>query len=145
MTLFLILFGCAKLSSFEAVKPTVPPPMPPIHENASIAEQSGWRLYRVAGCVGCHSPPFPEAKHLGGNRDLPTVFGRFYAPNISPDPEDGIGLWTEKDFFRAMRHGISPKKKRYWPTELGKKVVATITLRFLQHSIIVHCQETLRI
>jgi len=90
--------------------------MPALHEGASEEEKKGWRLYRVAGCVGCHSPPFPEAKHLGGNRDLPTVFGRFYAPNISPDLEDGIGKWTEEDFFRAMRKGISPQKKAYWPT-----------------------------
>ena len=114
--MILMLFSCAKLSSFEARKPTVPPPMPALHEDATVEEEKGWRLFRVAGCVGCHSPPFPEAKHLGGNRDLPTVFGRFYAPNISPDRDDGIGDWSEEDFFRAMRKGISPEKKAYWPT-----------------------------
>jgi mono/diheme cytochrome c family protein len=112
----LMLLSCAKLSSFEAEKASVPVPVPEIAENASAEEKHGAILYRVSGCVGCHSPPFPNAEHLGGDRDLPTIFGRFYAPNISPDIENGIGSWTEEDFFRAMRTGISPKGKRYWPT-----------------------------
>lgn len=111
-----VILSCASLSVYEARKATVPPPVPQIDIQASEAEKRGGRLYRVAGCVGCHSPPFPEAKHLGGDRDLPTVFGRFYAPNISPDPIDGIGDWTKEDFFRAMRKGKSPKNKPYWPT-----------------------------
>ena len=112
----LILLSCAKLSSFEAEKASVPVPVPILSESASPEVKQGAILYRVSGCVGCHSPPFPEAEHLGGDRDLPTIFGRFYAPNISPDKQYGIGSWTEKDFFRAMRLGISPKGKRYWPT-----------------------------
>ncbi|MEC7985248.1 MAG: c-type cytochrome, partial [Myxococcota bacterium] len=116
MIVFVFFLACAKLSTFEARKPSVEPPMPPLSTLTTPEEQKGWRLYRVAGCIGCHSPPFPDAKHLGGGRDLPTVFGRFYAPNISMDMKDGIGDWSEEDFFRAMRKGISPDKKPYWPT-----------------------------
>lgn len=76
----------------------------------------GAQLYRTASCVGCHSPPFAEATHLGGGRDLPTIFGVFYAPNISPDREHGIGSWTEADFTRALRDGRAPDGHRYWPT-----------------------------
>jgi mono/diheme cytochrome c family protein len=110
------LFSCATLSIYEAQKPSVPPPMPELSDDASETEIRGWALYRTAGCIGCHSPPFPNAKHLGGDRDLPTIFGRFYAPNISPDEEDGIGSWSEEDFHKAMQKGISPENKRYWPT-----------------------------
>ena len=33
---------------------------------------------------------------------LDTPFGTFRAPNISPDPEDGIGAWDTADFVNAM-------------------------------------------
>lgn len=76
--------------------------------------QQGELLYHAAGCVGCHS--VPGQPHLGGGRDNPTVFGTFYAPNISPDVEQGIGAWTEGDFFTAMREGRAPDGRLYWPT-----------------------------
>ncbi|MCB9745623.1 MAG: cytochrome c [Alphaproteobacteria bacterium] len=76
----------------------------------------GEALYHQAGCVGCHSPPGADRPPLSGGRDNPTIFGTFYAPNISPDPVDGIGGWTEADFFRAMREGRAPDGRRYWPT-----------------------------
>jgi mono/diheme cytochrome c family protein len=93
-----------------------PPDAPvPVPEVVDETLQHGAMLYRAASCVGCHSPPFADAEHLGGGRDLPTIFGRFYAPNISPGPA-GIGDWTEADFVRAMREGRSPEGRPYWPT-----------------------------
>jgi mono/diheme cytochrome c family protein len=80
-----------------------------------IAARGAW-LYRVAACIGCHSPPYADGQHLAGGRHLPTMFGTFYAPNISKHPTDGIGAWTEADFERAMRLGRAPDGHAYWPT-----------------------------
>lgn len=102
--------------AFAARMPEVDPPVPPIPDGADEVYVRGAVLYRTAGCVGCHSPPFTDAVHLGGGRDLPTIFGLFYAPNISPDPEHGIGGWSEEDFERALRRGIAPDGHYYWPT-----------------------------
>ncbi|HVO92600.1 MAG TPA: hypothetical protein VMT22_07150 [Terriglobales bacterium] len=33
---------------------------------------------------------------------------KIYARNITPDLETGIGQWSEADFMRAMRTGITP-------------------------------------
>jgi mono/diheme cytochrome c family protein len=96
--------------------PDAPPPVPPVPADASETLRRGAELYRTSACVGCHTPPFDDGEHLGGGRDLPTVFGVFYAPNISPDPEAGIGTWEEEDFVRAMREGRAPDGRRYWPT-----------------------------
>ena len=74
---FLFVLSCAKLSVYEAEKPSAPPPVPELSEGASSEEKRGFELYKVSGCVGCHSPPFTNAKHLAGDRDLPTIFGRF--------------------------------------------------------------------
>ena len=94
-----LICSCATLSNYEARKPSSHPPMRPISENDSDVEQKGWTLYRIAGC---HLHPFPEAQQFSIDRDLPTRFGRFYAPNISTDVEDGIGAWSEDDFRRVM-------------------------------------------
>lgn len=58
--------------------------------------------YLAAGCVGCHGPGYSGGKVPGTPPDfLP-------ATNLTPDPETGIGTWTEADFFRALREGKRP-------------------------------------
>ncbi|NBQ39482.1 MAG: alkylated DNA repair protein [Alphaproteobacteria bacterium] len=41
---------------------------------------------------------------------------RIYPPNISPDPKDGIGRWTETQFIRAIRDGTAPDGRPYYPS-----------------------------
>ena len=42
-------------------------------------------------------------------------FGTFVAPNISPDPNDGIGAWSIEDFANAMLRGVSPSGQHFYP------------------------------
>ena len=35
--------------------------------------------------------------------------------NITPDPEHGIGKWTEADFVRALRTGVRPNGEQLHP------------------------------
>jgi mono/diheme cytochrome c family protein len=73
----------------------------------------GEYLVNVGGCVHCHTNKWYEP--MAGQRRLDSPFGAFYPPNITPDLETGIGKWTEVDFFRAMRDGISPAGSPYYP------------------------------
>lgn len=76
----------------------------------------GKTLFAVGGCASCHmSPAQPDRTHLGGGLVLRTQFGNFNPPNISPNINDGIGAWSEDDFIRAMREGISPDGRHYYP------------------------------
>lgn len=54
-------------------------------------------------CAACHTKPGSEA--FAGGYGLQTPFGVIYSTNITPDAATGIGSWTERDFFRAVRHG----------------------------------------
>ena len=79
---------------------------------------NGEHMYRIGGCAACHALPGDEAKErdlLGGGRELETPFGLFRMPNISPDPAAGIGAWSEQDFVRAMKYGVSPDGRHYYP------------------------------
>ena len=75
----------------------------------------GEYIARLGGCHSCHTDPKRKDAPLAGGRDLVTTFGTFRAPNITPDPETGIGRWSERDFFRAMTEGIAPDGSHYYP------------------------------
>src|SRR5712664_1348122 len=77
---------------------------------------NGLTAFNAGGCSSCHAVPSqPDRLRLGGGLAIPSPFGTFYAPNISPDPVDGIGRWTEADFVSAVTRGISPAGFHYFP------------------------------
>jgi mono/diheme cytochrome c family protein len=77
---------------------------------------NGLTTFNAGGCSSCHAVPGqPDRLRLGGGLAIPSPFGTFYAPNISPDPADGIGRWTEAEFLRAVTRGISPAGFHYFP------------------------------
>jgi mono/diheme cytochrome c family protein len=73
----------------------------------------GQYLVRAGGCVSCHTASGDQP--FAGGRALATPFGTFYSPNITPDPETGIGRWTDAQFLRALREGVRPDGANYFP------------------------------
>lgn len=79
---------------------------------AAIAR--GEYIFNAGGCGACHQVEGSEA--LVGGYEIPNLFGgNFYSPNITPDPETGVGGWTGKDFLLALKHGRKPSGGFYWP------------------------------
>jgi mono/diheme cytochrome c family protein len=77
---------------------------------------NGLTAFNAGGCSSCHAVPGqPDRLRLGGGLAIPSPFGTFYAPNISSDPVDGIGRWTEAEFVDAVTKGISPAGFHYFP------------------------------
>jgi mono/diheme cytochrome c family protein len=80
--------------------------------------KNGELLFWAGGCVSCHAAPGAEEDErlrLSGGIELETPFGVFSSPNISPDPEVGIGNWSTLDFINAMVRGLSPELEHYYP------------------------------
>lgn len=78
----------------------------------------GQMVFTAAGCASCHMAPGAEGTAqllLSGGMGLASPFGTFRAPNISPDPVQGIGNWTLDQFAHALRDGISPDGQHYFP------------------------------
>jgi len=69
------------------------------------AVKRGEYLFAAAGCATCHTDRKHDGPPLAGGRAIATPFGTFYGPNITPDPVNGIGKWSEADFHRALREG----------------------------------------
>lgn len=76
---------------------------------------NGKTMFDIGGCVSCHTESKEDRTRLGGGVALGSPFGTFYTPNISSDPEDGIGRWTAAQFVTAMRDGTSPAGQHLYP------------------------------
>jgi mono/diheme cytochrome c family protein len=77
---------------------------------------NGRTMFHAGGCASCHATPNQDDRNrLGGGVALKSPFGTFYAPNISSDPANGIGRWSEADFVTAMVKGTSPGGQHYFP------------------------------
>jgi mono/diheme cytochrome c family protein len=77
--------------------------------------RKGEYLIRAAGCVSCHTNHDNKGAYLAGGRELKTAFGTFYTPNITSDPNYGIGSWSEQDLIQALQQGIAPDGSHYYP------------------------------
>ena len=71
-------------------------PAPPA---ADTTADYGRYLTEIGGCTGCHGATLAGGPIPGTPPETPP------ATNITPE---GIGTWTEQDFFRALREGMRP-------------------------------------
>jgi len=83
--------------------------------SAIVAVQRGEHVFRLSGGCSCHTDLKNNGAFLAGGRPLKTSFGTFYAPNITPDEQTGIGTWKETDFIRAMTEGIGKNGEHLFP------------------------------
>ncbi|NJM31010.1 MAG: c-type cytochrome [Rhizobiales bacterium] len=80
---------------------------------------NGEKLYNAAGCHSCHKPG-PELTSVdaalpAGGTPLKTPIGTLYAPNLTPDKETGLGLWTDLEFVNAVQRGIGKGNRHLIP------------------------------
>ncbi|SMF70541.1 Cytochrome c, mono- and diheme variants [Tistlia consotensis] len=75
----------------------------------------GAYLVHAGGCVTCHTAAADGSAPLAGGRALKTPFGTFHTPNLTPDPETGLGSWSEADFLRALKQGIGRDGSPLYP------------------------------
>lgn len=87
------------------------------HADGSRAQliSKGEYLSKMGDCISCHTNVKAGTPAFAGGLPIVTPFGTFYTPNITPDKKTGIGLWTEQDFIRALKKGLSPTGENYFP------------------------------
>lgn len=87
--------------------------VPRIAADVTDPVQRGAYLARAANCRGCHTARGGEP--YAGGREIPTPFGTFHAPNITPDARTGIGEWSAADFWHALHDGLGPDGAPLYP------------------------------
>ena len=101
-----------------AVLLSLPEPDAPARNLAGLEGnvERGAYVARLSGCIGCHSDSKSGRGVLAGGAGIETDFGTFFAPNITPHPEDGVGSWSLEDFSRALSEGRGPEGQHYFPS-----------------------------
>lgn len=108
----------------------------PAPAGAGLVERGAY-LARAGDCMACHS--LPKGQPYAGGLALKTPLGNVYSTNISPDPDTGIGRWTQRDFSRALRRGVSRDGHNLYPAmpypsyaKLRDEDVAALYAYFMQ-------------
>ena len=85
-------------------------------EDIKADPTNGEYVFTASGCASCHIEKGSQKKFiLAGGQAFISPFGTFYAPNVSMSIENGIGAWTRAQFVTAVRSGLSPEGKHYFP------------------------------
>jgi mono/diheme cytochrome c family protein len=104
------VLGFVALAWRPAIAP-VSPPQPGSFAPDLVAK--GEALSGGGFCAECHTAKGGQ-KYAGGYR-MQTPFGVLYSTNITPDPETGIGTWSEAAFTRAMHEGVARDGSHLFP------------------------------
>jgi mono/diheme cytochrome c family protein len=84
-------------------------------KDTAIIARGKHLVFGAAHCINCHSIPDPDSLMAAGEEvnlaggvlfDLPV--GKIYSKNITPDPETGIGKFSDREIARALRYGVHP-------------------------------------
>jgi mono/diheme cytochrome c family protein len=83
-----------------------------VQDFAQIAR--GRYLTIVGDCAACHTLP-EGGRDFAGGRPIETPFGNLVASNITPDPQTGIGAWTDEEFINALQKGTGRNGAHLFP------------------------------
>jgi mono/diheme cytochrome c family protein len=115
---FVVLVAVAAGAFWLLTQPSLLPANVLSQRNANL--ENGRTMFNIGGCAACHATPVADAKpedrlRLGGGLALKSPFGTFKVPNISTDPNTGIGRWTEIEFVNAMLRGVGRAGEHLYP------------------------------
>jgi mono/diheme cytochrome c family protein len=88
-----------------------PGPFRPAPERSEAYNRGAYLVTALAHCGECHTPrnwfgAMEPGRFLAGNPDGPD--GKS-VPNITPDPQTGIGNWSEEDIATLLKTGQTPE------------------------------------
>jgi mono/diheme cytochrome c family protein len=79
----------------------------------AIVDRGAYLMNSIVACGNCHTPKGPDGKpladrELSGGAAIEAPIFSAVPSNITPDPETGIGKWTDAQIIDAIRNGKRP-------------------------------------
>jgi mono/diheme cytochrome c family protein len=109
------VIGAAALAFVVIWRPAIAAIEPPAAQSFDPAlVKRGRDLAAIGNCNDCHT--VRSGRAFAGGLPVPTPFGTVYSSNITPDPDTGIGRWSQAAFQRAMRSGVDRTGHHLYPT-----------------------------
>jgi mono/diheme cytochrome c family protein len=101
----------------QAMPPAKGAPAPAMSDKVAYG---GYIVNALAHCFECHTPmgpTGPDMSRMGaGGLEITLAPGMsVYTSNITPDPETGIGNWSDEDIKQAITKGITPQGRHVSP------------------------------
>ena len=91
-------------AALAVVATAFPGPWQPDPEKDQVSNRGGYLVATVGRCGDCHTP----RNRLGAPDPDHFLSGGMRVPNITPDPQSGIGSWTEEDIIGVLTDGHTP-------------------------------------
>ena len=118
ITTLLLVCALVVVAGFVFLWSTSQPPIaaiaPPAPDSfAKDTVRRGAALAALGNCASCHTAE--GGRTFAGGRPIATPFGTLYGTNITPDPDSGIGRWSEAAFLRALRDGVDRDGNHLYP------------------------------
>jgi mono/diheme cytochrome c family protein len=104
-------------STWDRAYDQYPVPDVRVSNDRAVIARGEYLVYGPAHCVECHSKSFEEFQKVinhekvplqGGTRFEAPPLGAIYSKNLTPDPETGIGRYTDGQIARMMRYNVRP-------------------------------------
>ena len=79
----------------------------------ALHDRGKYLMEGIVACGNCHTPKGPDGKaladrELAGGDAIDAPIFHAMPPNITPDPETGIGKWSDAQIINAIRNGKRP-------------------------------------
>ncbi|GMG82144.1 cytochrome c [Paralimibaculum aggregatum] len=86
---------------------------PGADDAAALLERGTYLVTSIVACGNCHTPqgpegPLPGLELAGMENFFETPDFLVHSPNITQDPETGIGAWSDAEIATAIREGRRP-------------------------------------
>ena len=90
--------------------------------DSTVIARGRYLVFGPAHCAACHIPLDKQKEvdaggivPLSGGWEINIPPGTFRAPNLTPDPETGIGNVSDGELARALRHMVAPDGRMMMP------------------------------
>ncbi|HTR96489.1 MAG TPA: c-type cytochrome [Candidatus Acidoferrales bacterium] len=120
--LALVACGFAAVSaSLAAAPPAGGKGAKPAPADKKALIERGKYLTTIMGCNDCHTPgtfagaPDFSRQLSGTEYGWQGPWGVTFASNLTPDPESGLGYWSEDEIVKAFRSGVKNDGKPVMP------------------------------
>ena len=118
-----LVLGIALLPGCSSGPKIAPPANIVVDKSPARIERGRYLYVNLGDCDSCHSQRdytrlYSPMGASGSGSVVPYegLPGRIVASNITPDPETGIGTWTDGEKIRAIREGISKDGRALYPS-----------------------------
>jgi mono/diheme cytochrome c family protein len=111
----LVVAAIGSVATYVRATRTLDAPYPAIHasRDPAVLERGRYLVEGPAHCGECHGAVEPfavsrQGRPLIGGQEFKLPVGTFRVPNITSDPETGIGRVSDQALARMIRYGVKP-------------------------------------